>query len=104
MAEFVQAAKIGELAPGELKLVEAGDRAIVLLNVEGVLYAVDNECTHTGCDLADGELEGHSLECMCHGSVFNVVTGAVENPPAEEPLPTYAVRIEGDNVMVGPAR
>ena len=103
MAEFVQAAKAGELAPGEMKLVEAGDRAIVLLNVDGGFYALDNECTHAGCDLADGELEGNTLECPCHGSRFNVMTGAVENPPAVEPVPTYPVRIEGDDVLVGPA-
>ena len=103
MAEFVQAAKVGELGPGELKLVEGGDKAIVLLNVGGELYAVDNECTHAGCDLADGDLEGNILECACHGSKFNVITGAVENPPAVEPVPTYTVRIEGDDVLVGPA-
>ncbi|MCH8205630.1 MAG: non-heme iron oxygenase ferredoxin subunit [Chloroflexi bacterium] len=103
MAESVPVAKVGELAAGEMKLVEAGDRAIVLLNVEGELYALDNECTHAGCDLADGDLEGNILECPCHGSRFNVVTGAVENPPAVEPVPTYPVRIEGDDVLVGPA-
>ena len=103
MAELVPVAKVGELAAGEMKLVEAGERAIVLLNVEGELYALDNECTHAGCDLADGDLEGNILECPCHGSKFNVATGAVENPPAEEPVPTYAVSIEGDDVLVGPA-
>ena len=103
MAESVPVAKVGELAAGEMKLVETGDRAIVLLNVEGELYALDNECTHAGCDLADGDLEGNILECPCHGSRFNVVTGAVENPPAVEPVPTYPVRIEGDDVLVGPA-
>ena len=103
MAEFVQAAKVGELSPGELKLVQEGDKEIVLLNVGGELYAVDNECTHAGCDLADGDLEGDILECACHGSKFNVKTGAVENPPAEEPVATYTVRIEGDDILVGPA-
>ena len=101
MAEYVHAAKVGELSPGELKLVEAGDRSVVLLNVEGNIYAIDNECTHTGCDLADGELEGNILECICHGSKFDVLTGAVVNPPAKEPVPTYAVRIDGDDVLVG---
>ncbi len=101
MAEFVQAAKVGELAPGEMKVIEAGDQAIVLVNVDGKLYALDNECTHAGCDLADGELDENTLECSCHGSRFNVVTGAVENPPADEPVPTYAVNIEGDDVLIG---
>ena len=103
MAEFVQAAKVGELAPGDMKLVEVADWDVVLLNVEGELYALDSTCTHAGCDLSNGNLEGDILECICHGSKFNVKTGAVERPPAAEPVPTYAVRIEGDDVLVGPA-
>ena len=103
MPGFVQVAKVGDIGPGDMKLVTSGDRALVLINVEGALYAMDNECTHAGCDLADGELEGNLLECICHGSRFNVMTGAVENPPAEEPVQTYAVRIDGDDVLVGPA-
>ena len=103
MAEFVQVAKVGELDPGDMKLVEAGDRAVVLLNVDGELYALDNECTHAGCDLADGDLDGNVLECSCHGSGFNVTTGAVENPPASEPVPTYPVTIVGDDVLIGPS-
>ena len=100
MDGFVQAAKVGELASGEMELVEAGTRAVVLINVGGELYAIDNECTHAACDLAYGRLEGDILECDCHGSRFNVKTGAVENPPALDDVPTYALRIEGDDVLV----
>ena len=103
MAGFVQAAKVGELAPGTMKLVEVEHRDIVLINIEGNFYALDNECPHAGCDLADGDLDGTLLECDCHGSRFNVMTGAVQNPPADSPVKTYAVRIEGDNVLVDPA-
>ena len=100
MEGFVQVAKVGELAPGEMKLVEAGNRAVALINVEGELYAIDNECTHAACDLVYGRLDGEILECDCHGSQFNVKTGAVEGPPAMDDVPTYPVRIEGDNVLV----
>ncbi len=104
MEGFVRAAKVGELAPGKMKLVDTGDEAVVLINIGGELYAIDNECTHAACDLADGTLDGDALECDCHGSRFNVKTGAVENPPALDPVATYAVRIEGDDVLVGPAK
>ena len=103
MEGFVQAAKVGELAPGEMKLVETGDEMLVLINVGGELYAIDNECTHAACDLADGSLDGDVLECDCHGSRFNVKTGAVENPPALDPVATYAVRVEGNDILIGPA-
>ena len=102
MENFVQAAKVGELAPGEMKLVEVGNESLVLINVQGELYAINNECTHAACDLADGNLDGDTVECNCHGSRFNVKSGAVENPPAFDPVQTYTVRIEGDNVLLGP--
>lgn len=102
MESFVEAAKVGDVAPGETLLVEIGGQAILLVNVDGELYAIDNECTHSGCDLSDGSLDGDTLECECHGSRFNVTTGAVENPPATEDVATYAVRLDGDTVLVGP--
>lgn len=101
MKGFVQAAKVGELTPGKMMLVEAGDERIVLINVDGEFYAISDTCTHRQCPLSEGSLEGDVLECSCHGSQFNVRTGAVEGPPARNPVPTYAVRIEGDTVLVG---
>ncbi len=102
VAGYVQAAKVGELSPGQMKMVAAGTQTLVLINVAGELYAINNECTHAACDLADGRLDGDQLECSCHGSIFNVKTGAVENPPAFDPVASYSVRIEGENVLIGP--
>ena len=102
MENFVQGGKIGELQPGEMKLVEAGSETLVLINVQGELYAINNECTHASCDLVDGNLEDDTVECGCHGARFNVKSGAVEAPPALEPVRTYGVRIEGDDIMIGP--
>lgn len=101
MEGFVLAAEKGELAPGQMKLVNTEGSAVLLLNVGGELYAIDNECPHAACDLAAGTLDGDALECHCHGSRFNVKTGAVENPPALESVATYVVRIEGDHVFIG---
>ena len=103
MEGFVEAAKVGELAPGAMKLVEVADERVVLINVDGNLYAISDVCTHSECPLSEGSLEGNVLECDCHGSQFNVMTGEVEAGPAIEPVPTYAVTIDGDNVLVGPA-
>ena len=48
-------------------------------------------------------MEGQVIECPCHGSEFDVTTGEVLTPPANEPLAMYAVRVEEDNILVGPA-
>lgn len=103
MEEFVKVAVTTDLPPGEIMLVEVEDESIALVNVDGQYYAVTDECTHTGCPLSNGELDGAVLECPCHGSEFDVRTGAVVSPPANEPLARYAVRIEGNDILVGPS-
>ena len=101
---FVESAKVEELAPGEMKLVEVGEERFVLFNIDGEFYAISDVCTHRQCSLSEGSLDGDVLECLCHGSQFNVRTGAVENPPARTPVPSYSVRIEGDAVCIGPVQ
>ena len=98
MASRVEVATVGELSDGEMKTVDVGDRTIVLLNVAGDLLAIDDECTHQGCSLSDGDLAGDELSCLCHGSVFNVRTGHVLQGPADEPIPTYPLYVEGETV------
>ena len=102
MEGFVKVAATAELPSGQLMLVEVEDERIVLANVDGQYYALTDVCTHAECPLSDGELDGEVLECPCHGSQFDVRTGAVVGPPADEPLTRYTVRIEGDDILVGP--
>ena len=105
MAEsgFVKVADLGELSPGEMKYVEVGDDQVLLANVGGTIYACDNVCTHAHAPLAEGDLDGEQVECPLHGSVFNVATGEVIDPPAVENLRVFQVRIEGHDILVGPS-
>ncbi|MBI2935654.1 MAG: non-heme iron oxygenase ferredoxin subunit [Chloroflexi bacterium] len=101
---FVRVGTVDELKPGEMKLVELGEERILLANVGGRLYAVSEECTHQQGPLSEGTLEGEEVECILHGSRFNVTTGECVQEPAEEGLSRYQVRIEGQDVLVGPAQ
>jgi 3-phenylpropionate/trans-cinnamate dioxygenase ferredoxin subunit len=100
MAQFVTVAKAGEVAEGELESYEVAGTTVAVANVGGDLYAVDNTCTHQQCSLAEGDVDGFILTCPCHGSQFDVRTGEVHNPPATEPVRTYAVQVEGDEIRV----
>lgn len=101
MAEWVTVARTEEVPDGELSAATLDDLEIVLARIGGEYRALAGECTHAGCALAyDGELEGDSLTCQCHGSVFDVATGEATGPPATEPLAVYSVRVEGDEVQV----
>ena len=100
MTERIEAGKVGELDGGEMKAVDAGERTVLLSNVDGELFAIDDECTHEACPLSEGYLEGDILECSCHGSMFNVRTGKVVEGPAEQAIPTYKVEVEDDTVYI----
>jgi nitrite reductase/ring-hydroxylating ferredoxin subunit len=100
--EFVKVAEVTELAPGEMKVVEWGEDQLLLVNLDGSMYACDNVCTHAGAPLNEGSLEGELVECPLHGSVFNVTNGEVVGPPAEDELRVFQVRVDGQDILVGP--
>ena len=100
--EFVKVASKGDLGPGEMKQVTVSGEEICLVNLDGEYLAIGNVCTHVGGSLHEGMLEGDEVECPLHGSRFNARTGEVAMPPAAEPVKAFAVRVEGDDVLVGP--
>ena len=100
MAEFVKVAKAGDLVEGELGRFDVGGTPVAVANVGGTLYAFGNTCTHQGCSLAQGELDGTTVTCPCHGSRFDVTSGAVLRGPAREPVPSYAARVEGKEIQI----
>ncbi len=99
---FVKVADVGELAAGDVKVVEVGPDQILLVNVDGNIHAVDDICSHAYATLSEGDLRGEEVECPLHGGSFNAITGVPINPPANEPLRVYQVQIEGDDVLVAP--
>lgn len=100
MGNLVEAAHVGEIGPGEAKLVEVGGKEIALFNCGGEYYALDNECTHVGGPLCEGEIEGDTVICPWHGAEFCLKTGDALAPPAEEGVRSYKVVIEGDKIRI----
>ena len=75
-------------------------RRVSVARVGGKLYAFDDLCTHEACPLSSGLLTGTTLMCQCHGSQFDVTSGAVLRGPATEVLATYAVREENGEIQI----
>ena len=98
MAEFVTVGRSDEVEEGQAASFAVKDDEVAVARVDGDLYAFSDICTHRGCNLASGgEIDGLTIECECHGSVFNMETGEVVSPPATEPIATFQVReAEGD--------
>lgn len=100
MPEFVKIAKIGDVPEGAARVFQANGRRLALCNVDGDLFAIDDICTHDGGDLGEGELDGFAIECPRHGARFDVRTGKVMALPAVKPVSGYAVKVEGDDILV----
>ena len=73
---------------------------LTLANVAGTLFAIDDTCTHRGCSLGDGKLDGSTLQCACHGSRFDVTSGEVVRGPAEDPVRSYPVHVANGEVQI----
>jgi len=97
---FVKAAKLSDVPLGRVVVVEVGDEDVALCNVGGHIYAVADVCTHDGGPLGEGYLFGEEIECPRHGARFDVRDGSVTSLPAVVPIPTYDVRVDGDDVLV----
>jgi 3-phenylpropionate/trans-cinnamate dioxygenase ferredoxin subunit len=98
---FVTVAKVGEIPEGGVKVVRVGDQPVAVFYLDGGYFALDDLCTHDGGPLAEGHLEGDVIECPRHGARFNVKTGAALCLPATAPVPTYDVRVVGNDIQVG---
>lgn len=94
-------AGVDELAFGDVRLVElAGHRVCLARTEDGEYFAIDDTCSHEDESLSEGWLDGSCIECPAHNSIFDLRTGEPNSLPATESIPTYPVRIEGDNVFV----
>jgi len=87
-----------ELAPGKVKRIE--DPAIAVFNVEGTLFAISDTCTHAEASLSEGQVDGETVECPLHGACFDLRTGEALTPPAVEPVQTFPVITQADDIYV----
>jgi len=100
MAEFIKAARTDEVPPGQCHLAILKGKEIVLFNIGGEFFALDNLCTHEEGPLCEGEIEGHEVTCPWHGAKFDIRTGEVLQDPAYEAVARYNVRVSGSDIEV----
>jgi nitrite reductase/ring-hydroxylating ferredoxin subunit len=100
MSEFVTVTGAAEVADGALAAFDVDGVRVAIANVDGTFHAFGDTCTHLQCSLAQGRLDGTVVTCSCHGSQFDVTTGALLRGPAQEPVRSYAARVEDDALRV----
>ena len=93
MGDFRTVARLADVPENEMRGVEVDGKKIVLAHVGGTVYALEDRCS-------DGELVGDQVTCILHGARFDLATGAPRALPAVKNVPTYQVRVEGDEIQV----
>ena len=96
----VAIASLSEIRAGEMKEVAVGETKVLLARVGDKCYAVGAHCTHYGAPLVDGALVGERIVCPWHHACFDVTTGDMQEPPAVDSLPSYAIRTDGDKILI----
>ena len=97
---YVTVARVGEIPVGGKKVLHVDDVAVAVFHLEDGYFAIEDVCTHDGGPLAEGCVVNGVIECPRHGAKFDVRTGAVRQFPATAPVPTYPVRVAGDEIQL----
>jgi 3-phenylpropionate/trans-cinnamate dioxygenase ferredoxin component len=92
--------KVADLQDESALGVTISEEPVCVAKSEGKLYALRDVCSHAEIALSEGEVEDGTIECWLHGSRFDLATGEPTGLPANRPVPTYAVKVDGDEILV----
>jgi len=99
--DFYEVSALDELPAGERLYLELDDRPIIIFNVNGELFAIDDECTHDNGPLGEGELVNYQIICPRHGARFDIRTGQAVALPAVRDVRCYPVRVKDGMIEIG---
>jgi 3-phenylpropionate/trans-cinnamate dioxygenase ferredoxin component len=97
----VKICPLEDLKPGKAIRVKIGDHAIAIVRTpSGEVKALDDKCSHGEISLSEGFVDEGTIECWAHGAKFDLNTGKPLSLPAYEPVATYEVLIENDEIYI----
>ncbi|MGB1141319.1 MAG: Rieske (2Fe-2S) protein [Halioglobus sp.] len=96
-------AELAELPQGKTVVVDHEGQEVLLCHTSEGVFAVNNRCTHAAARLCEGKLKGHKVLCPLHGAAFDVRDGSALTRPASIPLVTYAVKVDGADILLSDA-
>lgn len=99
-ADWVSVLSSPELEEGKPRRVDAAGVPVMLIRQGGDIRAISAVCTHLGGPLDEGKIEGDTVTCPWHGSVFCLRDGRVLHGPATAPETAYEARVRGGRVQV----
>ena len=99
---FELACALSDVPTDEALGVTVGGMDLAVARHEDEVFALQDLCSHAAVALSEGEVEDCTVECWLHGSRFDLRTGKPTGLPATEPVPVFAVRLDGDDVLIDP--
>ena len=99
--KFHSIISVSELPPGERIFLSIGKASIVLFNIAGAYYAIEDVCSHDDGPVGEGEVEGTIITCPRHGAKFDLRSGHAVAMPAVEDIPAYPVRVLDSTIQIG---
>jgi nitrite reductase/ring-hydroxylating ferredoxin subunit len=90
--DWTPAVEASQLSDGAPKQVVVDETPVLLLRKGDRIFAIHDRCSHRGCSLSEGELEGDEVVCACHGSRFDLADGSLRAGPASSPQPAFEAR------------
>jgi 3-phenylpropionate/trans-cinnamate dioxygenase ferredoxin component len=97
---FVRACALAELEDSTPFKAHVDGLDVAVVRHGDEVFAIEDECSHAAVALSEGDVEDCTLECFLHGSRFDLRTGKPTGPPATEPVPVFAVQLDGDDVLI----
>jgi 3-phenylpropionate/trans-cinnamate dioxygenase ferredoxin subunit len=92
---------LDDLKPGKALRVVISEHPIALVRAKtGEVFALDDKCSHGEISLSEGFVDNTSIECWAHGAKFDLATGKPMSLPAYEPVSTYEVIIENNDIYI----
>jgi 3-phenylpropionate/trans-cinnamate dioxygenase ferredoxin component len=100
MTDFQRACALSDLPTVGVLGVEVAGVPVAVVRSGDEVFALRDMCSHEAVPLSEGDIYDHTVECWLHGSCFDLRTGKPTGPPATKAVPTYPVKIDGDDVLV----
>ena len=100
LSEWLKVCNSNEISDNQTFSFDHGEYKIMLVKKDGKIFALDRICTHAEADLSTGILSESGITCPLHLSVFNLENGSPQNLPAENPLKTYNLKIEENEIYL----
>jgi 3-phenylpropionate/trans-cinnamate dioxygenase ferredoxin subunit len=98
----VRLCSVNDVKPGAAKRVDVEGHRLCVVRLGDDWYVLGDECSHADYSLSEGDVweDDREIECPKHGSTFDLETGEPQTLPATQPVATYEVKVEGDDVVV----